>query len=1096
MRFPPFRLDVVNQCLWQGDTRVSLMPKPFAVLRYLVEHAGRLVTQDELLTAIWPDTFVQPEILRRYILEIRRVLGDDAEAPRFIETLPRRGYQFIAPVRNDNVVDLAATVTSASKLVGRESVLLELDGYLRNTLRGQRQLVFVVGEPGIGKTSLVDAFQRACATIDGVAVARGQSVEGFGGKEAYYPILEALGQLARSPSGSLVINTLTTTAPTWLIQFPSLIRTEQQATLRREILGATRDRMVRELCEALEIITQKLALVIVLEDLHWVDHSTLDVISAIARRREPAKLLMLGTFRPADLIVSESPLKMLWHDLMLHRLSHEVELERLRESDVANYLATEFAEGELPPGLATVIHRHSDGNPLFMTAMLDHLAHRGVLTQANGHWTITVPLDEIQPGVPETLRQMLEMQLQHASDTDQRLLESASVAGQHFTAWAVASMLAIESTNVEEQCDALVGRDQFVKASGSRALTGDLVTPEYQFRHALYREVLYRRLNPRQRTGLHRSLAIALEALRSPFESEMAAEIASHFEEGRDHDRAIRHLIVAAQNATRRYAYPEAIAALEHARGLLPRVADAPQQELELQLLERIGNARYAQGDMAQSAASYDAMATRAAEAGLLAAQATALMRSTHSAELIPFFLRAVTIDPDFAFGYTSLSRIYSNLGEAEPAKEYAKLAYERRDRVTERERLSITYQFHFEVTGDQSEATRTLEEWKHAFPSEFQPVNSLALIHNFLGRFEAAVVEGLEAVKRNPSHGFPYSNLSHAYRGLGRFDDARQTAERAVALNVETLPTRRLLYQLAVLAGDRETAARHIDWARDKPREFDMVGARAQALGWAGRVRQARQHYEEAARMAEHRNLADVGTNHLAWATWLELAYGNTKTAAMEARRVLARNPSYDPRLRAALTLASTGSAQEAETIANELARLNPNHTLINLVLGPIVRAGIELARRRPEQAIEQLQVVAPYELGFIAGLAPIYLRAQSYLMLDSALAAGAEFQRILDHRGSDPFSPFHALAILGLARSHARAENATTALSCYERFLAGWAEADSDVPVLLEARHEYDRLAASVQGFKRQKASAPANATKRRGREHTQRTRRRLRR
>src|SRR5262249_42748298 len=154
----------------------------------------------------------------------------------------------------------------------------------------------------------------------------------------------------------------------------------------------------------------------------------------------------------------------------------------------------------------------------------------------------------------------------------------------------------------------------------------------------------------------------------------------------------------------------------------------------------------------------------------------------------------------DFALAYTSLSRIYSTLGEAEPAKAYAKLAYERRDQVTGRDRLSITYQYHYDVTGDQTLASETLEEWKRTYPDEFQPVNSLALIHNFLGRFDRAVAEGLEAVKRNPSHGFPYSNLAHAYRGAGRFDDARKTAERAVALNIETLPTRRLLYQLAVI--------------------------------------------------------------------------------------------------------------------------------------------------------------------------------------------------------------------------------------------------------------------------------------------------------
>src|SRR5262249_43427022 len=227
------------------------------------------------------------------------------------------------------------------------------------------------------------------------------------------------------------------------------------------------------------------------------------------------------------------------------------------------------------------------------------------------------------------------------------------------------------------------------------------------------------------------------------------------------------------------------VALLEHARELLPRVPQERRPQLDLLILEKIGSAFYALGDMKRSAETFRLMATRAADAGLLVAQAGALMRLTHPAGSIPFFHRAVEIDPDFALAYTSLSRIYSTLGEAEPAKAYAKLAYERRDQVTGRDRLSITYQYHYDVTGDQTLASETLEEWKRTYPDEFQPVNSLALIHNFLGRFDRAVAEGLEAVKRNPSHGFPYSNLAHAYRGAGRFDDARKTAERAVALNI-----------------------------------------------------------------------------------------------------------------------------------------------------------------------------------------------------------------------------------------------------------------------------------------------------------------------
>jgi DNA-binding winged helix-turn-helix (wHTH) protein/tetratricopeptide (TPR) repeat protein len=1059
--FQPFRLDEVNQCLWRGDTRVSLMPKPFAVLRYLVDHSGRLVTQDELLTAIWPDTYVQPEVLRRYILEIRRALGDQADHPRFIRTFPKRGYEFIAGVVSDNAASSPdGVVQSPQRLVGRQSVLADLDRYLSAALLGKRQLVFVVGEPGIGKTSLVDAFQQAVGSRGVACVARGQSVEGFGGKEPYYPIFEALGQLARGPEQTRLIATLAASAPTWLVQFPSLTRAEQQAALHREIAGATPERMVRELCEALEAFTDKIPLVIVLEDLHWADHSTLDLMSAMARRRVHAKLLVLGTYRPADLIVAHSPLKTLKQDLLLHHLCHELTLEGLAESDVAAYLAAEFAGSDLPSGLAAVVHRHSDGNPLFMTAMLDHLSQQGVLSKVNGRWTLTVPLDRVNPGVPDTLRQMLEIQLQHLSDAEQQLLMCASVAGLTFAAWAVAMMLARDVADFEDTCAALADRQQFLKLHGTLELSNGTSTSEYEFRHALYREVLYRRLTPTRRADFHRRLAKGLEDLRPRVDLELAAELALHFEAGREYERAVQYLMSAAQNATRRYAHREAITVLEHARDLLAKVAADRRPPLELQILERIGNAFYALGDMDRSAKTYETLAARAAETGLLASYASALMRLPHTTESIPFFVRAVQLDPTFAFAYTRLSTIYSTLGDAARAKEYANMAYERREHVAERERLSITYQYHYDVTGNQTRATDTLEVWKHAFPNEFEPVNSLALIHNFLGRFERAVQEGHEAVRRNPSHGYPYSNLAHAYRGLGRFDEAQKTAEQAVALHIETLPTRRLLYELAVIAGDEPAALNHLDWARDKPREFDMAKGRAQVAGWLGRVREARALYEEAARLAEVRNLADVGTSHLAWGTWMELAYGDTEAACEQARRVMSRNPSYDPRLRAALALAATGFEDEAAAIATDLSRDNPEHTFINSVLVPVVRAAIELSRKQPLKALKHLEKVACYELGFVAALAPVHLRGQAYLLMGAGEKAAEQFQRLLDHRGSEPFSPFHAVAPLGLARARAMTGDKAASLEAYGQFFTAWTGADRDIPVLRDAREEYVRL------------------------------------
>jgi DNA-binding winged helix-turn-helix (wHTH) protein/tetratricopeptide (TPR) repeat protein len=1050
--FGPFRLDEANQCLWRADMRVPLMPKPFAVLRYLVEHAGQLVTQDQLLAAIWPDTYVQPEVLRRYVLEIRRALNDRAEAPAFVQTLPKRGYQFIAPVIEDD--ERSTTGSSArSTLVGRDSALADLSRCLTTTLGGRRQIVFVAGEHGIGKTSLVDAFADASRGTEALHIVRGQAVEGFAGKEPYYPLLEAIGELARGPAKSLVVETLTTHAPTWLTQFPALIVPEQHAALLREIRGAPRERMVRELCEALDVLTESVPLVLILEDLHWVDYSTLDMISALARRRQPARLLVVGTFRPADVIVSDSPLKGLKQDLLLHHLCHEIELERLEESDVEAYLAGGFGD-EVPAGFASVIQKHSDGNPLFMTAMLDHLAQQGLLVRENDRWKLTVPIDQVDPGVPDTLKQMLEIQLLHLGEEEQQILKCASVAGPVFNVWSVATMMERDAPALERVFERLAERHQFLEPLGTRDVSSDISSFAYRFRHALYREVLYRRLNSDLRSGFHRRLASGLEGIHASAD-ELAAEIALHFEAGHESERAIPYLLRAAQTATRTHAHREAADLLEHAREIALTIADR-SGELELQILERIGNAYYALGDMERSAEAYRSMATLAARAGVLRTHAERLMRVGHSAESIPFYLRALELDPSFASAYVALSRTYSNLGEAARATQFAGLAFERGADVSARDRLSITYQYHYEVTGDQNAATKTLEAWKESFPSEFQPVNSLTVIHNFLGCFEHAIEEGLEAVKREPSHGYPYSNLAHAFRGIGDFDSARTVAERAVAQGIETLPTRRLLYQLALIAGDECTAAKQLEWARDRPREFDIVGARAQATGWAGKVAEARALYDQAAQMAETRHLPDVGTSHLAARLSMEWAYGNVECAATLAERILAREPSYDPLLRAALALGISGHAHDAVGIVRRLSADRPAHTMINDVLAPIALAGIELGQNRPDRAIACLERVVPFECGFIAALAPVYLRGQALLMLGEGDRAAREFQRLIDRRGSDPFSAFHAVADVGIARACAIAGNPDGSRAAYERFLSCWKDADPSIPILTQARFE----------------------------------------
>src|SRR6266851_3325869 len=533
-RFQSFRLDTANLCLWNGGARASLTPKAFDVLRYLVEHAGRLVTPDEILEAIWPETYVNPEGLRRYIQEIRRVLGDRPDRPEFIETLPKRGYQFVAPVIEEGIAGTLDLPSEAAKtIVGREPALTELDRCLSKALLGQRQIVFVTVEPGIGKTALIDEFQRqAAAKVVDLGIARGQCVEGYGSKEAYYPVLEALGGLCRASRGECLVQTLAVQAPTWLVQFPALVKREHREMLQREILGATRERMLREIGDALEAIASASPLLLVFEDLHWVDPSTVDLISTLARRRGPAKLMMFGTYRPADVESSSHPLKALTQDLLVHRLCGEIALEPLTEAEITEYLTSEAPETTSSEALAALLYRHSEGNPLFMVAALEHLEERGLISRKRGYWQHTVALEEIDLGVPESLSRMIEAQIERLSAEEQRVLEVASLQSVgRFSVASAAGVIDMDAEVFEGVCETLSQRHRIVRSAGSVKLADGTVTACYEFVHVLYREVCYRQIAPGRRAKLHRRLGKWVEEHFEPL-NEAAAWLAGHFEQG------------------------------------------------------------------------------------------------------------------------------------------------------------------------------------------------------------------------------------------------------------------------------------------------------------------------------------------------------------------------------------------------------------------------------------------------------------------------------------------------------------------------------------------------------------------------------------
>ena len=591
--FASFHLDLGAARLWRSTEAIHLTAKAFGVLRHLVEHAGQLVTKDDLFAAVWATPYVSEAALAVCIRELRQALGDTAQTPQYVETVRGRGYRFVCPVTAAAAVLGAGgdaprqAVDGPELVVGREAELSALQQCWAQAQQGVRQIVMVTGEAGIGKTTLVDAFVAQVGASATLWVERGQCIEQHGAGEAYLPLLEALGRLGRGPAGVPLVRVFQQHAPSWLLHLPALVPPEAFEALARRAGGTTRERMLRELAEAVEVLTVERPLVLVLEDLHWSDGATLDWLASVARRREAARLLVLGTYRPVDAIVREHRVHTVAQDLRLHGQATEVVMSPWSTAEVAMYLTQRFGASALPAGLVDVLHQRTDGNPLFVVTVMDALEQQGVVHQAAQGWVLEGGLEAAQRGVPESLRQLIDRQFTHLSPAEQTVLEAASVAGAEFSAAVLAAAVDATVDTVEARCVALARRGQFVGTRGLEEWPDGTVAARYGFLHALYQETIYEQVPVNRRLRWHRQIGMRLEAAYGPRAREVAAELAEHFRRGGDIWRTVQYLQYAGENAQRRSAHQEAIShfttALELLTGL-PETPERAQQELTLHL--------------------------------------------------------------------------------------------------------------------------------------------------------------------------------------------------------------------------------------------------------------------------------------------------------------------------------------------------------------------------------------------------------------------------------------------------------------------------------------------------------------------------------
>lgn len=556
-----FSVDRANQLLWKGETSAKVPPKVFQLLLYLRDNPGRIIEYDELLDAVWPREFVQPEILKTYVKTIRRLLEDDAHAPRFIETRARCGYTFIGslPDRSDR------SAASPSRLIGRDAPLAALQTALRSAEGGQRRVLFVVGEAGIGKTRLINEFLARAAPI-GSTVLRVDCAQAQYSAPTFSPVSELGHQMAQG----------------------------RRAPGNAEPGVASFAPEPEALCRELEATGAETPTILVVENLQWADVPTIEVLSRLAYARVPARLLVVASYRAAMPNDPRCPGRTLILDLLVHEAAQELRLTALGSDDVHRLVLQNTSEA-LPRGAAEAIERYAGGNPLIVSVLVERMVEQ---LKSSGRSELVDMLArhdrecEFQPdAVPDVIRHSLELQLRQLGERARTVLECGSNSGFAFCAWGVSRVLSIEQVEIEELCRAMCGSDQLLRESGLYVFPDGRVTPVYSFRNRLYARLLLTGQSPSRRDAVQQRFTEAVEQVWGSDVAAVALEMTERFEAVREWTRALHYAKLAVQNARRLTSRTDELSLLQKGLELsdhLPQALRATEKDFFLRRLSKL----------------------------------------------------------------------------------------------------------------------------------------------------------------------------------------------------------------------------------------------------------------------------------------------------------------------------------------------------------------------------------------------------------------------------------------------------------------------------------------------------------------------------
>ncbi len=568
--------------LWLGDEEIRLRPKTWDLLCLLVTNPGRLLSKDEIIDTVWGGALVSDNMPGISVAELRRALQDDTRQPRFIETVHRRGFRFIAAIESQDP-DVAPTAVTARRLpaeerspaplfVGRSAELLQLEDLMTRS-NPQRRIVLVSGDAGIGKTSLIHALLHRIERAE-VVVGRGQCLAHFGESYPHLPILGALQDICRRHPDAL--DRLRAVAPSWLARMPALVSPAEHDELRGSAATMSQAQLIDEMVALLRALG---SVVWVLDDLHWADGATLELVAVLAENIALTDFWVIGSLRLAEAIGRGHPIARMRRELLRNGRCREVMLEGLGESEIADYLTTRFPGVAYPQWLPERLLAHSNGNPFFLVHTVDHLGSDGALVAPAAGGLDEARLRKALGAIPETLRDLIQEEIAGLAEGDRLVLSAASVCGLETDAATIAAALGAEVEGIDASCSELARRTHFLERIGESLWPQGTISGRYALQHALYQKVLYEDQAPSTRREAHRRIGSALREAFGERAAEIAAVIADHFERGGDAEQAVTYHLLAAHDGSERYASQEAALHLRRALALLPPGGDDDRRE-------------------------------------------------------------------------------------------------------------------------------------------------------------------------------------------------------------------------------------------------------------------------------------------------------------------------------------------------------------------------------------------------------------------------------------------------------------------------------------------------------------------------------------